>query len=93
MNDFLLKSLVIYLSAISIAGVCACILDKIKARFGSAKRIAEKYLFFLAAVGGAAAMYLCMLVIRHKTRHVRFMLGFPVIIILQAVLIYLALTR
>ena len=32
-----------------------------------------------------AAMLVAMLIIRHKTRHLKFMLGLPLIILLQAV--------
>ena len=37
------------------------------------------------------AMLATMLVIRHKTKHKRFMIGIPVIIVLQAVLVALAM--
>jgi len=33
-------------------------------------------------------MLLCMYLIRHKTKHKKFMLGIPIIIILQAVCIW-----
>ena len=34
------------------------------------------------------AMLLTMLLIRHKTRHVKFMVGIPVIIILQLAIVF-----
>ena len=37
----------------------------------------------LAACGGSVAMYVCMKLIRHKTKHLSFMLGLPAIIIAQ----------
>ena len=56
------------------------------------RRIPEKTLFLLAAAGGSAAMYITMNIIRHKTKHKRFMIGLPLIIFAQcaiAVLIFL----
>ena len=46
-------------------------------------RIPEKTLFITAICGGSLAMYLTMLVIHHKTKHKRFMIGLPVIIAVQ----------
>jgi uncharacterized membrane protein YsdA (DUF1294 family) len=50
-------------------------------------RIPEKTLFLTALFGGSLAMYITMLVIRHKTKHKRFMVGLPVIALAQAVLL------
>lgn len=46
-------------------------------------RIPEHSLLILAAVGGSPAMFLTMLLIHHKTRHLKFMIGIPLIIIVQ----------
>ena len=51
------------------------------------QRIAERSLLTIAALGGAFAMLLSMLAIRHKTRHVKFMLGLPAILLAQAAVI------
>lgn len=56
--------------------------DKRMARRGG-RRISEAALFFLCIIGGSAGGILGMLVFRHKTRHVSFCLGFPLILILQ----------
>ena len=53
--------------------------DKLAAKCGW-RRVPEQTLFLLALIGGAAAMYVTMLLIRHKTKHKRFMLGLPLII-------------
>jgi uncharacterized membrane protein YsdA (DUF1294 family) len=37
-------------------------------------------------LGGSVAMFITMQIIRHKTKHVKFMLGIPVIMVLQAAL-------
>jgi uncharacterized membrane protein YsdA (DUF1294 family) len=44
----------------------------------------------ISALGGSAAMLLTMFLIRHKTRHAKFMIGIPVILTLQIIiLVYL----
>lgn len=43
-------------------------------------RIPEKTLIFLAIIGGSPAALLAMYTIRHKTRHIKFTLGVPVIL-------------
>jgi len=84
-----LMILLIYLGVISVISLIVCIYDKLFSKFNNVKlRVPEKSLFIFSALGGSVAMYLCMLLIRHKTKHASFMLGIPVIIILQAALIY-----
>ena len=41
----------------------------------------------LSALGGSVAMFVTMLMIRHKTRHSKFMIGIPIIILFQAVVL------
>lgn len=41
----------------------------------------------LSALGGSLAMYVTMKKIRHKTKHKKFMIGIPVIMIIQIALI------
>lgn len=71
-----------YLPGISLLSVVVTIADKRKAKKG-AWRIPEATLLWLAALGGSVAMYLTMHLIRHKTKHLKFMLGIPVIFLLQ----------
>ncbi len=81
-----------YLAAVSLLSVIAAVADKIKARRGE-RRVPENTLMLLAALGGSAAMLVTMLLIRHKTRHIQFMLGIPIIMILQAPVVFWLLTR
>lgn len=81
-----------YLAVVSLLSVIAAVADKIKARRGE-RRVPENTLMLLAALGGSAAMLVTMLLIRHKTRHIQFMLGIPIIMILQAPVVYWLLTR
>ncbi len=82
------KILGIYLVVISLLSVLVCIYDKIASKTGKVKlRIPEKSLLVWSALGGGVSMFLTMLIIRHKTKHPQFMIGIPVIILLQAALI------
>lgn len=47
-------------------------------------RVPENTLLLAAALGGSPAMLLTMLLIRHKTKHPKFMVGIPLILLLQA---------
>lgn len=74
----------IYLIIISIFAVIITVFDKVRAvRHG--RRVSEFTLLLTAFMGGSAAMLLTMLLIRHKTRKAKFMLGIPLIILLQVV--------
>ena len=76
--------LYIYLAIISFASIIATVADKVMSKIGS-RRISEAALLGLSAVGGSLAMIITMLLIRHKTKHVKFMVGIPFIILLQII--------
>ncbi|MBE6724145.1 MAG: DUF1294 domain-containing protein [Ruminococcaceae bacterium] len=76
----------------SAVAVFLTVSDKLRAK-RNVRRIRERTLFLFSALGGSAAMLLTMLFIRHKTRHSKFMLGIPLIMVLQAVLIAWILRR
>lgn len=71
-----------YLIAVNVLSFVLMALDKSKARRG-AWRIPEKVLFLSAVLGGSAGALLGMFAFRHKTKHLRFVLGLPVILLLQ----------
>ena len=58
-------------------------LDKRRAEKGQ-YRIPERRLFLLAFLGGAIGGFFGMRAFRHKTKHIKFVLGFPVLAVLQA---------
>ena len=82
-----------YLALISLVSVIVCIYDKIAAKHNPRHRTRERTLLLLSALGGSVAMLLTMLLIRHKTRHVKFMLGIPVIMVIQGAIVYFVLSR
>ena len=85
--------LVLYLLLINLVTFLIFGLDKWKAKRKEKKetvrRIPEKTLLLLSAFGGSIAMFVTMLLIRHKTKHVKFMLGIPLIMVIQACAVYL----
>lgn len=78
----------IYILIMSLISIVVCIYDKKISKKNKVElRIPEKVLLILSALGGSVAMLATMLLTRHKTKHVKFMLGIPVIIVLQVALI------
>ncbi len=76
---------------INLLSLGAFALDKRKAVKGK-WRIRENTLLFLAAIGGAAGALLGMKLFRHKTRHPRFSIGIPVLLILQVFAVIILIT-
>ena len=81
----LLSFYITYLCAVSLIAIFAAVSDKIKAKLGK-WRISESALLTISAFGGAFAMFTAMLLIRHKTRHTRFMAGLPIMILFHLIL-------
>ena len=75
-----------YLVLINAAAFLLMLLDKQKSRRG-AWRIPEKTLLTIAILGGSAGAIIGMYMFRHKTRHLKFALGLPLILALQICLI------
>ena len=86
MSD-LVRVLLIYTIIVSIISIIITLYDKVAATKNPRGRIRERTLLLFSALGGSIAMYLTMQFIRHKTQHKKFMIGIPLIIILQFVLV------
>lgn len=71
---------------IAVTSVAATVYDKVAAKTKK-RRIPEATLMLLGAAGGAMPMFITMKIIRHKTRHKKFMLGLPLLILLQAIIV------
>ncbi|MBR6619698.1 MAG: DUF1294 domain-containing protein [Clostridia bacterium] len=78
------KIILLYFIILAVISTIFTVYDKSAAKLNK-RRISEKALFIVAAIGGALPMFITMKTIRHKTRHKRFMLGLPVIILIHAV--------
>ena len=79
------REVLIYLLAINIVAISLTIYDKIASKKFRKNRIRENVLLLIGALGGAISMYITMKLIRHKTCHKKFMVGLPIILILQIV--------
>jgi len=77
--------IIIWLAAASGLAIILTLHDKRAARRG-ARRVPERTLLLVCALGGSAAMLATMRVIRHKTKHAKFMVGIPVMIVAQIAL-------
>ncbi len=78
--------IIIYFACVSLLSVLLTVIDKHNAK-RNRRRVSEKALFLSAIFGGSLFEYLTMKTIRHKTLHKRFMIGLPIIFILQVLLI------
>ena len=81
----------VYLVVISLISILVCCYDKIAAKKFTKHRTRESTLLLLSALGGSVAMLLTMFAIRHKTKHAKFMVGIPLIIIAQIAIVALIL--
>jgi uncharacterized membrane protein YsdA (DUF1294 family) len=67
---------------VSLWAIGLTVYDKRAAHHGS-WRVRERALLFVSLIGGSVAMIAAMCIIRRKTQCAKFMVGIPVIIILQ----------
>lgn len=85
--EFLRLPLFIYFIVISVVSVALTAYDK-SASWKRAWRVPERTLLWLGALGGALFMFFTMKLVRHKTRHAKYMIPLPVFILLHAVIAY-----
>ncbi len=78
-----IKIQLIYFLTISVIGAIITVYDKIAAKTAPRHRIPEKTLISFGFFGGAIVMYIIMLIIRHKTKKKKFMVSFPLFIVLH----------
>lgn len=77
--------LISYLVIINALGFILMLADKVKAK-KNLWRIPEATLLWVAVLGGSLGSILGMNVFRHKTKHLKFALGLPLILAAQVVL-------
>lgn len=77
-----MKKIAVYLALINLLTFAAYGIDKRKAQ-KNAWRIKESTLLLLAAAGGSVGALLSMQMFRHKTRHLQFTIGVPLILLVQ----------
>lgn len=72
----------IFFAVMSFVAFVVTMYDKLAAQAGK-RRIPEKVLMLIGFFGGATGMYVTMQLIRHKTKHKKFMIGLPIFIVLH----------
>ena len=82
---FSTQNIIIYLIIINILGFLLMFIDKQKAKKG-AWRIPEKTLFIVTTFGGGIGTIAGMYIFRHKTQKLNFVVGLPLITILEVLL-------
>lgn len=88
---FTIKNIIIYLLIVNIVTFLSMGIDKYKAKKGK-WRIQEKTLLTLVVLGGGIGGIAGMYVFRHKTQKPRFFIGFPLIMIMQILIIIVIFT-
>ena len=78
--------LIYYLIIINLVGLIIMKVDKQKA-IKHQYRISEKTLWIIAIIGGAVGTTLGMNLFRHKTKHLSFKIGFPILAIIEILLL------
>ncbi len=78
----MIKLILVYLLIINALGFALMLADKYKAR-KNLWRIPEATLLTVAALGGSVGSLAGMYAVRHKTKHLKFTLGVPLILGIQ----------
>ena len=85
-------NIIIYLLSINLIGILIMLIDKRKAIKGS-WRIPEKSLLVVAMLGGGVGTLIGMYWFRHKTKKLKFTIGFPLILLTEIIAITYFLIR
>lgn len=74
--------IIIYMVIMSIIGFASMGIDK-KRAINKKWRTPEKTLFIIAFLGGAVGSVLGMHILKHKTKHMKFVIFMPLFLVLQ----------
>lgn len=77
--------LILYVIVINVVSFLIMGVDKLKAR-KHRRRISERTLFVAAIIGGSVGAFAGMYTFHHKTRHMKFVIGIPVILAAQIII-------
>lgn len=80
----------IYYVLLAVASAYLTVKDK-SAAMNNKWRISEKTLMLLGLFGAALPIYITMKVIRHKTKHIKFMFGLPAEMFLHILIVGVAI--
>jgi len=85
-----MKYLFLYLLLINAAAFLLMLADKHKSR-KKKWRIPESVLLYTALFGGSVGSLIGMYTVRHKTKHLRFTVGIPFMLVLHIILLIVTL--
>lgn len=88
----MLKVILIYFLAINFFGFLIMLIDKQRA-IHKEWRIPEKTLLGVSGLGGSIGMLIGMSSFRHKTKHKKFTIGVPFILLMQICIVILYLKQ
>ncbi|HHV96736.1 MAG TPA: DUF1294 domain-containing protein [Clostridiaceae bacterium] len=83
----MLEIIIIVLLLVNLFGFVLVAMDKRRAK-KRMWRIPEKSFFIISALGGFPGVYTGLFIFRHKTKHIKFTIGLPLIFIIQLVILY-----
>ena len=86
----MLKAMLIYFLIINLIGFLIMLIDKQRA-IHKEWRIPEKTLIGVSILGGSIGMFIGMSSFRHKTKHKKFTIGVPFILLMQICIVILYL--
>lgn len=87
-----MKIILLYLLIMNAAGFLVMTIDKLYAK-KNVWRIPERTLLGLAAFGGSIGVWAAMYIVRHKTKHMKFVIGVPLILAIQIGIVLYFLLR
>ena len=87
-----MKIILLYLLIMNAAGFLVMTIDKLYAK-KNIWRIPERTLLGVAAFGGSIGVWVAMYTVRHKTKHIKFVIGVPLILAIQIGLVLYFLLR
>ena len=80
----------LYFMIINLVGFVMMCVDK-QLAIHHKNRVPERVLFLIAIIGGSFGSILGMYAFRHKTKHLSFVIGMPVILLAQIIVLYFLL--
>lgn len=83
-----MKFIIVYIIIVNLTLFILMGVDKRRAKLHK-WRISEKSLFLFSLFGGSIGGIIGIYTFKHKTRHLKFTFGFPIILILQLIILYI----
>ena len=83
----MLEFVLAYLILINLVGLMIMFFDKRRA-IKRIWRVPEAHLFFIALIFGSLGSITGMYLFHHKTKHLKFTIGMPLILIIQIIILY-----